>query len=144
MGRMESAGMGAYIKARRERLGWTLTALAAQAELSKSELSALEAGKINWPGADKRRRLALALGVSHLDLVVAAGELTRDEAGRSASDDGTDPECEALVARLRRAWPSIPPPGRRVLSLSLSVYEDAPTPAPAPQPDPPAIPARTP
>jgi transcriptional regulator with XRE-family HTH domain len=72
--------MGAYVKERRERLGWTLTALAADAGLSKSELSALESGKIKLPSADKRRRLAAALDVTHLDLLVAAGELTADEA----------------------------------------------------------------
>lgn len=67
-------GLGAFVKARRELLGKTLTELATAAELSKSELSALEKGRIKLPGADKRRRLARSLGLLPYELLIAAGE----------------------------------------------------------------------
>jgi transcriptional regulator with XRE-family HTH domain len=69
------------VRATREARHLSVTALAEKAELSKSEISAIENGRITLPGADKRRRLARALGVSHLDLLVAAGEIAEDEIG---------------------------------------------------------------
>lgn len=81
--------------------------LAARAELSKSEINALLKGRVHLPGPDKRRRLAKALGVSHLDLLIAAGEITADEV-REAGVVGVverdaDPQREALVALIRNA-----------------------------------------
>src|SRR5262245_33677345 len=95
-------GLGGYVRARRDRNGWSLTSLAARSGLSKSELSAIEAGKIKLPGADKRRRLAEALSVRHVDLLVAAGEITADEAGEGTIPAADRPEVEAVCAALRR------------------------------------------
>ena len=55
--------------------------LATASGLTKSEINALLKSRVKLPGASKRRGLAKALGVSHLDLLVAAGEITKDEAG---------------------------------------------------------------
>lgn len=74
-----------FVRARRERLGMTQTALAARAGLSKSEVNAVENGRVILPGADKRRRLAQALGVAHLDLLIAAGEITAEESGPTST-----------------------------------------------------------
>lgn len=71
--------IGAYVRAQRERLGLSQGELARRAELSSSHMSQIEQGRITWPNADIRRRLARALGVSHLDMLVAAGELSAEE-----------------------------------------------------------------
>lgn len=73
------ATLAEYVMARRGLLGITLTELASRAGLSKSELSAIETGKVKLPGADKRRRLAQALGGFHAELLVNAGEITPEE-----------------------------------------------------------------
>ena len=96
--------LGEYVRDRRTELGLTVTALAESAELSKSEISALERGRIGLPGADKRRRLAAALGVSHLDVLIAAGEITAAEIeGKQGvvRHDPTDP-LQQLIAAAER------------------------------------------
>lgn len=76
-----SNGLGAFVKERRAYLQMSQTALAQAAGLAKSYLSQIEAGKIAFPNADVRRRLAQALLVTHMDLLVAAGEITVAELG---------------------------------------------------------------
>lgn len=85
------SGLGSYVRRRRESLHITLTELARRAGLSKSELSSLENGRIALPGADKRRRLAAALHVRHVDLLVAAGEIASDEVERTPEPEPGDP-----------------------------------------------------
>ena len=84
---MHTPSLGEFVGQRRKDMGITLTELARRAELSKSELSAVERGRVALPGADKRRRLATALGVSHADLLIAAGELLEDEVPHYAAID---------------------------------------------------------
>ena len=72
-------GLGPYIRQRRADLGMSQIALSEASGVTRSHLSMIEHGKIAIPSADIRRRLAAALGISHLDLLVAAGELTADE-----------------------------------------------------------------
>lgn len=78
LGGMES-GIGALVRRKRNERGVTLTALAEEAGLSKGYLSTLESEKIGLPAPDVRRRLARALGITQVDLLIAAGELTREE-----------------------------------------------------------------
>jgi transcriptional regulator with XRE-family HTH domain len=47
---------------------------------SPQAVSAWLKGKVTLPQIDARRRLARELGISHVDLLIAAGELTRQEA----------------------------------------------------------------
>lgn len=113
---MNGNGIGGYIRGARERRGITQSELADLAGIPRPHLSDIERGRIALPNADLRRRLAAALGVSHVDLLVAAGELTQEEAGkrlepvRSEFDQVlqglSDSEQEAvvdIVRRLRRA-----------------------------------------
>lgn len=65
-------------------LGLSQSELSRISGVSTSDLSGIMQGRIKLPGADKRRRLAKALGVSHLDLLVAAGEITQEELGTVA------------------------------------------------------------
>ncbi len=64
-----------YIRTIRKQRGYSLSELACRSGLSKSELSSIENRRIKVPGVEKRRSLARALGVSHMDILIAAGEL---------------------------------------------------------------------
>lgn len=76
-----STSLGDYIEKRRIELGYTSQAgFARAAKISPSHLNQIEGGKIALPNADLRRKLARALGVRHVDILVAAGELAEDEA----------------------------------------------------------------
>lgn len=77
--------LGTYIASRREAMGITQSQLADRAGVPRQTVNRLEQGITKLPGALVRRQLAEALGVSHLDLLVAAGELTAQEA--SLPDD---------------------------------------------------------
>jgi len=76
---MEETGIGPYIRARRLALGFTQKRLGEMAGISSARIAQIEGGAVTLPGAVHRRGLATALGVSHLDLLIAAGELTEDE-----------------------------------------------------------------
>jgi transcriptional regulator with XRE-family HTH domain len=76
---MTDAGLGAYIQDHRQRLGLTQGQLAERAGINRAHLSQIEGGRITLPSADMRRRIAHALGVPHIDLLVAAGELLPSE-----------------------------------------------------------------
>jgi transcriptional regulator with XRE-family HTH domain len=59
--------------------GLTQEELAQRAGLKQPTIADIERGRSKLPGADIRRRLADALGIRHVDLLVAAGELTTAE-----------------------------------------------------------------
>ena len=98
--------LGSTIKTLRFQKGISQTALADAVGLSRSHMGQIESGKIGLPNAEIRRRLAAALGVSHLDLLVAAGEISQAELGTVAGiveQDPTDPRLELvqLVKQIR-------------------------------------------
>lgn len=102
--RMDAQGIGQFVRERRARLGWTQERLSEETGISRARIAQIEGGRVALPGADFRRRLAAALGVDHLDMLIAAGELTEDEirsAGVSRPQEH-DPERAALLDRLRR------------------------------------------
>lgn len=92
-------GFGPFIKARREAEKLTQAELASLAGIGKSHLSQIEAGKIGLPSADIRRRLAKHLRTTNLELLVAAGELTREEANPDNAKQ-LDPDTYAIVQRV--------------------------------------------
>jgi len=71
--------LGHYIKERREVLGLTQTELAERADVPRTTVNRVETGTTKLPSPDIRRRLARALSVPHLDLLIAAGELSGDD-----------------------------------------------------------------
>ncbi|MDQ3655303.1 MAG: helix-turn-helix domain-containing protein [Chloroflexota bacterium] len=81
-----------FVIERRERLGMNQTQLSIVAGLSKSEINAIENGRVKLPGASKRRALAKALRVTHLDVLVAAGELSLAEIPESGAPVQPFPE----------------------------------------------------
>jgi transcriptional regulator with XRE-family HTH domain len=97
-------GLGTYLKNLRELRGISQTALATAVGLSRSHLGQIESGKISLPGPEIRRSLARKLGVSHLDLLIAAREITEDEIAKAGVEgvQPVDPERQALIDRLMR------------------------------------------
>lgn len=93
-------GFGPAIKKRRDALGLTQTELADRAGVERAHLSQVERGRITLPNADFRRRIAGALGMSHAALLVAAGELTEEEAGLGLAYqppfDESDPRYQVI------------------------------------------------
>ena len=79
MGGMENGGLGAFVRARRQRLGLTTVALADLAGISQPYLSNIERGKNRLPSEAVRRRLAAVLGTTNLEMLVAAGEVTQED-----------------------------------------------------------------
>lgn len=82
--RMHAGGLGGFIRERRTRLGLTQKDLAVSADVAQSTISDFERGHLSLSNADTRRRIASALGVAHVDLLIAAGELTEAELPSSA------------------------------------------------------------
>jgi transcriptional regulator with XRE-family HTH domain len=87
-----------FITEKREQLGWTQTELARRAGVPRTTVNRVEQGTTKLPEADVRRKLAGALGVRHVDLLVAAGELSPNEI-----DFAEDPRSDAV----RRLQPLI-------------------------------------
>ena len=102
---MDEIGVGTLVRSRWVTLGLSSTRLAEMAGTSSPSLSQIEAGKTRLPGVDLRRRLADALGLTNLDLLVAAGEVSRAELGREHAGDPL-PEDARVVARLVATLPS--------------------------------------
>lgn len=101
---METRGIGQFVRERRARLGWTQDRLSEETGISRARIAQIEGGRVALPGANVRRDLAKALGVSHLDMLIAAGEITEDEI-RTAGVEGIaepDPVLAELIADLRR------------------------------------------
>lgn len=76
--------------------------LAAAADMSKSHISAIENGRIGLPGPEVRRQLAKALGVTHLDILIAAGEIRPDEIEAAGKQGVTtlDPEVQEVLGEI--------------------------------------------
>jgi transcriptional regulator with XRE-family HTH domain len=85
-----SSSFGDFLIERRERLGMNQTMLADAAGISKSAINAMEHGRVRLPGPERRRAIAAALKVRHVDLLVAAGELDPDEVRGEVPEIETD------------------------------------------------------
>lgn len=71
--------LGEVIRHLRGQLNLNQKELADVLGIQRAYLSQIESGKIGLPNADLRRRIAAALHVRHIDLLVAAGELFPEE-----------------------------------------------------------------
>ena len=72
-------GLGTFVRQRRNALGLTQEEVADASAIGRSHLSQVESGKIGLPNVEIRRRLADTLRVRHVDLLIAAGEISDDE-----------------------------------------------------------------
>lgn len=84
--------LGAFVRERRERRGWTQGRLAEAIGVSGAYVSQIETGATKLPGGHLRRRLAQVLGVRHVDLLIAAGELAPDELPGDGGWEGDAPD----------------------------------------------------
>lgn len=71
--------LGAFVRAQRDEHGWTQDQLADKAGTSGAYISQIETGRVAWPGAHLRRAIARSFGISHLDMLVGAGEVSEQE-----------------------------------------------------------------
>lgn len=98
--------LSSYIKDKRTSLGWTQAVLAERAEVSRDLVAQIESGKSKLPQPENRRKLAKALGVTHLQMLIEAGEITQDELGTVAGIVETNPDdprhvLHALIDEIR-------------------------------------------
>jgi transcriptional regulator with XRE-family HTH domain len=85
------------LKDYRERLGLTQKEAAERAGTSSEYYSQIERGRIAMPNPELRRNIARALGIRHVDYLIAVGELGDWELpGFSSTDPQPDPQREAL------------------------------------------------
>ena len=87
-----SQSLGAFVIERRVAVGYrTQRALADASGIKQPDLSDIERGATKLPNPETRRKLAKALRVTHLDLLIAAGEITENEI-QDAGKEGTLPQ----------------------------------------------------
>ena len=72
--------LAVFARARREALGLTQEQVAEQLAVKRTYYLGIELGNNKLPRPEIRRKLAEILRVRHLDLLVAAGQLTAQEA----------------------------------------------------------------
>lgn len=103
--------LGRFIREQRERWGWSQVELAERVtELGYPMLGAyvsqIETGKTKWPGPRMRRTIAQALGVSHLDMLIAAGEIDPGELSGTAElpplQDDQERAVQEVATKARR------------------------------------------
>jgi transcriptional regulator with XRE-family HTH domain len=95
--------LGDWVAVRRHVLALTQNELAARSGLSLQTVQNIEQGKVHWPTRETRRKLAGALGVTHLELLVGAGEIAPEEADLAVI--APDPTSERLQALARELNP---------------------------------------
>jgi transcriptional regulator with XRE-family HTH domain len=100
---METEGIGAHIRRRRDMLGLTQKALADRADTSSAYISQIEGGKVALPGVEMRRRIANALGESQIELLIAAGEIDRSELETAGLQGVSGGDWEQLPAAIQQA-----------------------------------------
>ena len=119
--------LGDYLKEKREASGLNQTELSKRAGVPRETVNRIENDKTQLPFADTRRRLAKALGVSHLQLLIAAGEITEQEIAATGAvgviERDPNDRRERLIQRIREM-----PDGFGVdegLEVALGVLEAA-------------------
>ncbi len=119
-------GVGRVVRQRRLALGMSQKELADLAGVGPTGLSKLEVGDVALPNADIRRRLARALGIAHVELLIAAGEVTPQEVWGYDEPPPPDPVRDGLHTLVDRADLS----GERAELLRLILREWVARPAP--------------
>lgn len=98
--RVVTGKLAAVVRERRQARGLTQEELAAQVGVTQAYVSSMEMGRVQLPNRAVRRRLARSLGMGHLELLVAVGEL---EVWEVPSPSATPPEQLGLNERIRAA-----------------------------------------
>lgn len=106
------SNMASAVRLRRLALGLTQRQLAELAEISQASVSDIERGQVQLPTAAVRRRLAAALRLRHIDLLIASGEITKEEVPEAGAPPTVGDEFAAKAERL-------PPADRQALMQVL-------------------------
>ena len=114
---MDDVGLGTLVRTRRLAMGMTAVRLAEAAGTTSPNISQIESGKTRLPSVEMRRRLAHVLGLTNVDFLVAAGEVTRDEVEQREPAPPPYPAEVMAVAALANALTS---EDRRAVDLYLS------------------------
>lgn len=99
--RFMETGLGALIRTARQRRGWTQEQLAEKIGVQKSYVSQWETGARKWP-QEHVRAIAFYLGLSQVEMAVAAGIIDEPQ---DPPPLPTDPLVTELVALLPRLTP---------------------------------------
>lgn len=83
--------LGQFIRQRRTDLNMTQVELSALTGIGQGNISDLERGRISLPSVALRRKIADALNVAHVDLLVAAGEVSEEEIRQSGTTTSIPP-----------------------------------------------------
>jgi transcriptional regulator with XRE-family HTH domain len=121
--------LGDYIKDKRAELGLNQTELAKRSNVPRETINRIENNKTMLPSADSRRRLAKALGVSHLDILIAAGEITPDEIQAVGAAGVILKQAEPAADALLKAagsvnWSAAPELAHSLTTVMLGILKD--------------------
>jgi len=104
--------LGAYVRARREEQGLSQSEVARRSGVPQAYLSEIERGWKRRPSAEMRGKVAEALGIPVVELLIASGDVTRadleawvGQRGPSAVADGHR-TAAGLVAELEKDSPT--------------------------------------
>lgn len=106
MARKADYPLGGLVRRRRSELRLTQTELAERAGISQAYLSSMERGLVRMPDVEIRRRLAEALRMTHVQLLLDIEELSPAELGQTAPTPvvpGYQAKLDALPPESRRA-----------------------------------------
>lgn len=103
--------LAGFVRDRRDVLDLTQTELARKAGVPRTTVNRVEKGITKLPEADVRRKLARALHVTHIELLIAAGQITAEEIPAQIVSPSADrlireEKGEADIVRMIRALPS--------------------------------------
>ncbi len=101
--------LGPYVTEKRETLGLNQKELAERCDLPPTTINRIEKGVTKVPSPDFRRRLAMGLGVSHLDILVASGEIEPEEVQAAGAEGVIENDPDSAKSHMhgvidRYAW----------------------------------------
>lgn len=101
--------LGPYVEEKRLALGLNQTELAEKCGLPRTTINRIESGTTKVPSPDFRRRLAKGLGVSHLDILVASGEIEPEEVQQAGAEGVIENDPDSAKSHMhgvidRYAW----------------------------------------
>ena len=115
--------LSGFVIGKRSELGMSQAELSRRSGVPVTTLNRIETGVTKLPGADVRRQLAKALHVDHVEILIAAGEITEDELIYSAPAAPIDATRASLIRRVEaiRLTPERVGSLERILDLYLSI-----------------------
>lgn len=94
--------LSSYVAERRQALGLNQTELAERSGVPRTTVNRIETGITKLPDASIRRALSKGLGVCHLDILIAAGEITEEEATHKGAELREPGPIDELCAMLEQ------------------------------------------